>query len=114
MGVNVSKNIIKTAAILGVSVLLIGCSAGGKGKFVAACTDTMINEVGNAEEAKVACSCAYERLNEELSGKQLSMATKIISLKNQGEVQEYSQKNKGAELVSERIQGALKSCGGGF
>ena len=109
------KNIVKTTVVLGATFLLVACSAGGKGKFVSACTDSLLNEVGSAEKAKVACTCAHKRLSEELSSKQLAMATDVVALKNQGEMREYSEKHKGADLVSERVQGALKSCaGGGF
>lgn len=110
-----SKIILKTAALLGASIFMVACSDGGKGKFVNACQASLVEQVRDKEEAKVACTCIHQRLNEELSGKQMSMATKIMSLENQGAVEEFVQKNKGGTLVAERIQGAVKSCaGGGF
>jgi len=109
------KNIVKTSAVLGAAFLFVACSAGGKGKFVAACTDSLLNEVGSKDEAKVACTCAHKRLSEELSSKQLAMATDVVALKSRNDLREYSQKHKGADWVSERVQGAMKSCaGGGF
>ena len=107
-----SKNIIKTAIICGGALFVVACSGGGKGKFVSACTGAMTNDLGSAEDAKVACNCAHERLSEELSSKQLSMAADIVSLKDETDIEAYGQKNKGAILVSERIEGALKSCAG--
>jgi len=110
-----SKVILQTTALVMASMFMAACSGGGKGSFTKACQATLVEEIGSKDETKIACTCMHTRLDEELSGKQMKMATEIMSFINQGEIEDYVRKHKGAELVSERVQGAMKSCAsGGF
>ena len=104
---------LKIAAILGVAVMLTACSGGSKGKFVKNCQDSLASQTRDADGAKVVCECSYKRLSDELSGKQLAMAAELMGLEDNRAVSEYVRDNKGGELVSERMQGAVKSCMGG-
>ena len=93
-------------AVLGLTVS--ACSS-AEGKFKANCQVSLGEEGLGEIAAKTACDCAFDRLSDSLSGKELSQATEVISLSGD-ELQTYIEKNpKGADIL-EAAEGAMKSC----
>jgi len=52
----------------------------------------------------------HEKLDEELNGKQMKLATEMIGISDNAKISEMVKDNKDAQLVSEKIEGVAKSC----
>jgi len=105
-----TEHMLNIAVVAAAAIVLTACSSGSKGQFMKNCETSLASQTRDADGAEVVCKCTYERLNDELSSKQMAMAADMMGLENNRAISEYAEKNKGATMVSERMQGAAKSC----